>query len=82
MQPSISRYLEMSLQLFLQQQSHFSDQLKELLGQAQQPVQRLKDLAERQVPIWRTVRKEFLKNLSRAKAVKTGRERNGTELDA
>ena len=52
-----------------------------LLGQAQQPVQRLKDLAERQVPIWRTVRKEFLKNLSRAKAVKTGRERTGTELD-
>ena len=81
MQPSISRYLEMSLQLFLQQQTHFSEQLKELLGQAQQPVQRLKDLAERQVPIWRTVRKEFLKNLSRAKAVTVGREKNGTELD-
>ncbi len=76
MQPSISRYLEMSLQLFLQQQTNFSEQLKELLGQAQQPVQRLKDLAERQVPIWRTVRKEFLKNLTRAKAVRKG----GTEL--
>ncbi len=76
MQPSISRYLEMSLQLFLQQQTNFSEQLKELLGQAQQPVQRLKDLAERQVPIWRTVRKEFLKNLTRAKVVRKG----GTEL--
>jgi polyhydroxyalkanoate synthesis repressor PhaR len=67
MQTSISRYLEMSLQLFQQQQVHFADQLKDLLGQAQHPVQRLKDLAERQVPIWRSVRKEFLKNLSRAK---------------
>ena len=67
MQTSISRYLEMSLQLFQQQQVHFADQLKDLLGQAQHPVQRLKELAERQVPIWRSVRKEFLKNLSRAK---------------
>ncbi len=68
MQTSISRYLEMSLALFLQQQSHFAEQLKDLLGQAQHPVQRLKDLAERQVPIWRSVRKEFLKNLSRTKS--------------
>lgn len=68
MQTSIGRYLELSLQLFVQQQSHFAEQLKDLLGQAQHPVQRLKDLAERQVPIWRSVRKEFLKNLSRAKS--------------
>ena len=69
-------------QLFLQQQTHFSEQLKDLLGQAQQPVQRLKDLAERQVPIWRTVRKEFLKNLTRAKPTKMGRDKNGMEIDA
>lgn len=74
MQTSISRYLEMSLQLFLHQQGNFSEQLRDLLGQAQQPVQRLKELADRQVPIWRAVRKEFLKNLGRVKAVKPAQE--------
>ena len=67
MQTSISRYLELSLQLFTQQQAHFADQLRQRLGQAQQPLHALKDLAERQVPIWRLVRKEFLKNLSKTK---------------
>lgn len=71
MQNSISRYLELSAQLFHDQQQHFSDQLKELLGQAQQPLQTLKELADRQVPIWRSVRKEFLNNLSaKAKAIR------------
>lgn len=69
MQTSISRYLELSMRLFMEQQHNFSEKLSDLLGQAQQPVQTLKDLAERQVPIWRTVRKEFLKNLSRAKTI-------------
>ena len=82
MQTSISRYLEMSLQLFLQQQGSFSEQLRDLLGQAQQPVQRLKELADRQVPIWRTVRKEFLKNLSRAKVIKPGGRGVGTDIDS
>jgi len=81
MQHSISRYLEMSLQLFLQQQTHFSEQLRDLLGQAQQPVQRLKELAERQVPIWRTVRREFLKNIGRAKQPKPLRDRFGTDIE-
>ncbi|MGQ0529946.1 MAG: polyhydroxyalkanoate synthesis repressor PhaR [Panacagrimonas sp.] len=67
MQPSISRYLELSLQLFMQQQSNFTEQLRQKLGQAQQPLHALKDMAERQVPIWRLVRKEFLRNLSRSK---------------
>ena len=67
MQPSISRYLELSLQLFMQQQGNFTEQLRGMLGQAQQPLQMLKELADRQVPIWRSVRKEFLKNLSRPK---------------
>ena len=67
MQPSISRYLELSLQLFTQQQANFTEQLRQKLGQAQQPLHALKDMAERQVPIWRLVRKEFLRNLSRSK---------------
>lgn len=68
MQTSISRYLELSLQLFIQQQGHFTEQLRHRLGQAQQPLHALKDLADRQVPIWRLVRKEFLRNLSRTKS--------------
>jgi polyhydroxyalkanoate synthesis repressor PhaR len=80
MQTSISRYLELSMQLYLEQQAHFSDQLRGLLGQAQQPVQRLKEIAERQVPIWRSVRKEFLKSLSLAKeAIKQGKEHDDAE---
>lgn len=77
MQSSISRYLELSMQLFMEQQHHFTDQLKQMLGQAQQPLQSLRELAEQHVPIWRSVRKEFLKNLSRAKA--TRRRRTGTD---
>lgn len=64
MQSSLRRYLELSMQLYLQRQQAFSDKLSELLGQAPQPVQTLKELADRQRPIWRTVRKEFLKSLS------------------
>ena len=76
MQTSISRYLELSMQLFMEQQSHFTEQLRDLLGQAQQPVIRLKDIADRQKPIWRTIRKEFLKSVSLAKeAMKTGKDR-------
>lgn len=67
MQTSMSRYLELSTRLFSEQQHHFTDQLKQMLGQAQQPLAVLKEMAERQLPLWRTVRKEFIKNL----AVKT-----------
>lgn len=64
MQTSIRRYLELSTRLFTEQQTQFTEQLKQMLGQAQQPLLTLRELAERQVPIWRSVRKEFLKNLS------------------
>jgi polyhydroxyalkanoate synthesis repressor PhaR len=71
MQNSIGRYLELSAELFQQQQQHFSEQLKDLLGQAQQPIHALKELAEKQVPIWRSVRREFLHNLTNtAKSIK------------
>lgn len=71
MQTSIGRYLELSTRLFAEQQLNFTDQLKQMLGQAQQPLQILKELAEGQLPIWRSVRKEFLKNLSsKAKVIK------------
>jgi polyhydroxyalkanoate synthesis repressor PhaR len=63
MQKSISRYLELSMRMFVEQQQHFTDQLRNMLGQAQQPLQLLKELTERQMPIWKSIRKEFLKNL-------------------
>ena len=75
MQASITRYLELSMQLFVQKQHQFAEQVKELLGQAQHPMQVLNDLAEQNVPIWRSVRREFLKNLSRAKSTLRTRRR-------
>ncbi len=71
MQISISRYLELSMHLFAQQQQHFTEQLRNMLGQAQQPLLILKELADRQVPIWKSVRKDFIKNLAeRTRALK------------
>jgi polyhydroxyalkanoate synthesis repressor PhaR len=81
MQSSISRYLELSLQLFAQKQHQFAEQLKHMLGQAQHPMQLLRDMAEQNVPIWRTVRREFLKNLSRAKS-SLGRNRRRSPAEA
>lgn len=63
MQKSISRYLELSMRIFVEQQQHFTEQLRSMLGQAQQPLHILKELAERQMPIWKSIRKEFIKNL-------------------
>jgi len=84
MQNSIGRYLELSIRLFQEQQSHFTEQMRQMLGQAQQPLQILKELADNQVPIWRSVRKEFLRNLStKAKAIKRrGHREDGTESAA
>jgi polyhydroxyalkanoate synthesis repressor PhaR len=64
MQSSVNRYLELSMRLYTEQKQTFTEQLRGFLGEAQQPVQILKELAEKQVPIWRSVRKEFLRNLS------------------
>ena len=77
MQASISSYLELSMQLFTQKQHQFAEQLKHLVGQAH-PVQVLRDLAEQNVPIWRTVRREFLKNLSRATSTLRSRRRGSS----
>ncbi|MGQ0587696.1 MAG: polyhydroxyalkanoate synthesis repressor PhaR [Gammaproteobacteria bacterium] len=78
MQASITRYLELSMQLYVQKQQQFAEQLKQMLGQAGHPVQVLKEMAEQNVPIWRSVRREFLKNLSRAKSTLRTRRRAGT----
>lgn len=83
MQKSIGRYLELSARLFQEQQDHFTDQLRQMLGQAQQPLLVLKELADKQVPIWRSVRKEFLHSLSAgAKAIKRRAGRDGEGSDS
>ena len=79
MQASITRYLELSMQLFVQKQHQFAEQLKQFLGQAQSPVHLLNDLAEQNVPIWRSVRREFLRNLTRAKSTLRSRRRGPGE---
>lgn len=81
MQASISSYLELSMQLFAQKHHQFTDQLKHLVGQAQHPVQALRELAEQNVPIWRSVRREFLKNLSRATSTLRSRRRGSASED-
>ena len=82
MQASITRYLELSTQLFVQKQHQFAEQVKTLVGQAQHPMQVLNDLAEQNVPIWKSVRKEFLRNLTRAKTTLRSRRRPGESAPA
>ena len=65
MQHSVSHYLELSLQLFTDQQAQFKEQIKQMLGSAGNPLQALKELADENLPLWRKVRQEFLKNITR-----------------
>lgn len=67
MQPSMSRYLELSLRSFAEQQQFFVDNLKQLLN-SNTPLHTLREISKQQIPIWRTIRKEFLKNLSRTRS--------------
>ena len=80
MQNSIGRYLELSAHLFQEQQEHFTDQLKQMLGQAHQPLTTLRELADKQVPIWRSIRKEFLHSLQQKTRAKRRASRGEDEL--
>lgn len=64
MQSTMSSYLELSLELFNEQQSQFRERLRRLLG-ANNPLVVLRELSQHQLPIWRSVRREFLANLAR-----------------
>lgn len=66
MQGTMTRYLELSLQFFNEEQQQFKDRLKRLLGDGN-PLLILRELSKQQAPIWRTVRREFLKNLPGSK---------------
>lgn len=77
MQSTMSGYLDLSLQLFNEQSQQFRDQLKRLLQNNNNPVKALRELSQPHLPIWRSVRREFLNNISGA-----GNRRNGSEDSA
>lgn len=62
MQSAMSSYLEMSLKLFNEQQQQFRDQMRTLVGN--NPIQMLRDLSQNNMPLWRSVRREFVRNLA------------------
>lgn len=64
MQNSVSHYLELSLELFSDQQAQFKDQVRKLVGSAGNPLQSLKELADDNLPLWRKVRQEFVSSIS------------------
>src|SRR5699024_4975208 len=64
MQSSMSSYLELSLQLFNERQQQFRDRLRGMLG-GNRPLVTLRELSKEQLPIWRSVRRQYLRNLSR-----------------
>lgn len=64
MQGTMSTYLELSLELFNEQQHQFKDRLRGMLG-ANRPLAALRELSHEQGPIWRSVRRQYLHNLSR-----------------
>lgn len=78
MQSTVSHYLELSLQLFIERSGQLKDQLRNRLGTAT-PIQTLKDLAAENVPLWRAVRREFLTNLERAAKPVRKKDESATE---
>lgn len=66
MQSTMSSYLELSLEFFSEQQQQFQDRLRRLLG-ANNPLAALREISQHQLPLWRSVRREFIRNLGREK---------------
>jgi len=73
MQSTMSGYLELSLQLFNEQSQQFRDHLRKLLNN-NNPVKALRELSQDHLPIWRSVRREFLNNLAAGQPPRQGRE--------
>lgn len=74
MQNSVTRYLELSMHFFDEQQSQFKDRLQRILGSTT-PLQALREISQQQMPLWKTVRKEFINSLNPANSSrkKTGK---------
>lgn len=62
MQNTMSSYLELSLEFFNEQQQQFQDRLRRLLG-ANNPLAALREISQQHLPLWRSVRREFIRNL-------------------
>ena len=63
MQASMSSYLELSMIFFDEQQQHFKDRIQKLLND-NNPLQALREISSTQLPLWKSVRREFLSGLS------------------
>ena len=81
MQSTASHYLELSLQLFIERSQQLKDQLRNRMGTAT-PLQTLKDLASENTQLWRAVRRECVKNLSRNKTGKVDEEETTSTTDS
>lgn len=62
LQHSVSRYMEQSLDLFIDQQQQFKDRLKNLVGH--NPIQQIRELTKQNIPLWQAIRQELLKELA------------------
>lgn len=63
MQPTVGAYLELSLELFNEQQHQFRDRLHDMIG-AERPLAALEEISRQQESVWRSFRRQYLHNLS------------------
>lgn len=68
-QSGFSGYLDQSMQFFVNQQNQLKDKLNRLVGQ--NPLQRLEELAEENIPLWKKIRREYLASLNEPKKLES-----------
>ncbi|MBX3727295.1 MAG: polyhydroxyalkanoate synthesis repressor PhaR [Xanthomonadales bacterium] len=79
MQGFMGSYLERSLQIFMDQQQQFRDQLGNLLGRT--PWSMLNDLAERNMDLWNNMQQGMLSAATRIQKEGTGQRPAGGKPD-
>lgn len=62
LQSSISRYLEHSLEPFVEQQQAVKEKLKQIVGN--NPIQSIREMTRQNVPLWTAIRQEILNDLA------------------
>lgn len=76
MQSMMSSYLELSVAFFSEQQNQFTERLRRMLG-GSNPLGALRELSQEQIPLWRSVRREFLRNLTLERGKRALAQRDG-----
>ncbi|MDN5939097.1 MAG: polyhydroxyalkanoate synthesis repressor PhaR [Salinisphaera sp.] len=76
MQSMMSSYLELSVAFFSEQQNQFTERLRRMLG-GSNPLGALRELSQEQLPLWRSVRREFLRNLTLERGKRALAQRGG-----